>query len=206
VTAPAESALDWLPPAIRQRSTTRALAPGEALFRQGDTPAAIFVVEEGRLRLVRQTIDHRKVVIHTARAGDLFAEAALFSSIYHCDAIADVASRVRVFPKRQVLAAVRSDPKLAERFLAILAREVQALRSRLEQRNIRSARERILQHLALAAGADGRTVRLVGSLMDLAAEIGITHEALYRTLRALEKAGALTRTAEGFVLPKMRSL
>ncbi len=205
--APAlEPALDWLPASIRQGSATRALAAGEVLFRQGETAAAIFAVTEGRLRLVRHTVDHRKVFLHTAGPGSLFAEAALFSPVYHCDAVADVRSKVRVFRKRQVLAAIRAEPKLAEQFLAVLAREVQTLRARLEQRNIRSARERVLHHFALAAGSDGRTVRLAGSLMDLAVEIGITHEALYRTLAALQKEGALTRTKDGFVLRESGAL
>ncbi|HUZ71580.1 MAG TPA: Crp/Fnr family transcriptional regulator [Stellaceae bacterium] len=202
----AERTPEWMPSAILRGSTVRELRAREALFRQGDPASAIFVLERGRLRLVRHTVDHRKVVIHTARAGDLFAEAALFATSYHCDAVADIASRVRVFSKRRVLAAVRSDPPFAEQLMAVLAREVQALRSRLEQRNIRSARERILHHLALAAGSDGRTVRLSGSLMDLAAEIGLSHEALYRTLAALQREGAIARTPEGLVLRKKRGL
>ena len=195
------SSLDWLPAAIRRGSTVRRLAAGEPLFRQGDAATAIFEVEQGRLRLIRHTIDSHPVVLHTARPGELFAEAALFADAYHCDAVAAAASQVRVYPKRQMLTAFRSDPALSERFMALLARQIHGLRTRLQQRNIRSARERVLQHLALAAGPR-RTVRLDGTLMDLAAEIGLTHEALYRTLAALEKEGAIARTKEGIVLRK----
>jgi DNA-binding IclR family transcriptional regulator len=38
--------------------------------------------------------------------------------------------------------------------------------------------------------------------MDLAAEIGLTHEALYRALAALEREGALARTDDGILLLK----
>ena len=76
------------------------------------------------------------------------------------------------------------------------------LRSRLEQRAIRSARERVLQHIALAADPERRAFRIEGTLMDLAAEIGLTHEALYRTLARLEKEGAIARTGDGIVLLK----
>jgi CRP-like cAMP-binding protein len=113
--------------------------------------------------------------------------------------VASVASRVRRFPKRELLAGFRRDPALAERFMAVLARQVQALRGRLEERNIRSARERVLHHLALAADGD-RTVRLEGTLKDLADEIGLSHEALYRALAALEKAGAITRSPSAITL------
>jgi hypothetical protein len=44
-----------------------------------------------------------------------------------------------------------------------------------------------LNHLVLAADADSRTVRLDGILMDLVAEIGLSHDVLYRTLAVLEK-------------------
>lgn len=193
---------DWLIADLPAAGSVRELAQGEALFRQGDKATAIFAVERGRLRLVRHTVDDRKVVLHTAHAGELFAEAALFAETYHCDAVADVASRLRVLSKPKLLAAFRADPDVAQRFMAVLARQVMALRTRLELRNIRSARERLLQHLLLAAGGDGRTVRLEGTLMDLAAEIGLSHEALYRTLAALESEGAVARTEAGVVLLK----
>lgn len=198
--ATAAPAHDWLPASVRERSTHRKLAAGEALFRQGDRAAAIFAVEHGRVRLIRHTVDDREVALHTARRGELFAEAALFSDAYQCDAVATTNSAVRAYPKRELLTALRGDPALAEHFMAVLARQVHALRTRLEERNIRSARERVLHHLALTAGPDGRTVRIDGRLMDLAAEIGLSHEVLYRTLAALEKDGLISRTRSGIIL------
>ena len=196
------SSHDWLPLAIRQRSTTRDLDAGEALCRQGRKASAIFEVEQGRLRLIRHTIDSHPIVLHTAREGQLFAEAALFAAAYHCDAVAAIASRVRVYPKRELLTALRSDPAIAERFMAVLAHQIHALRARLEERNIRSARKRVLHHVALAAGKDGRTMSLEGTLMNLAAELGLTHEVLYRTLADLEKAGVIARTGSAIILRK----
>lgn len=197
---------EWLPAAIRARSVVRELEAGESLFRQGDKTFAIFEIEQGRLRLIRHTTDSHAVILHTAHEHELFAEAALFADIYHCDAVAAVSSRVRIYPKRQLLATFRANPALGERFMAVLAHQVQALRTRLEERNIRSARERVLHHLTLAAGPDGRTVRVGGTLIDLAAEIGLTHEALYRTLAALEKEGAITRNAAGIILRKLKGV
>ena len=197
------STLDWLPAAVRERLRVRELAAEEVLFRQGDKAFAIFEIDEGRLRLIRNTVDSHPVILHTARAGELFAEAALFSGAYHCDAVAAVASRVRVYPKRDLLVSFRADPIRGERFMAALARQIHTLRARLEERNIRSARERLLHHVALCAGTDGRTMQLEGTLMDLAAEIGLSHEALYRTLAELEKEGAIRRTPSGIMLQKI---
>jgi len=193
--------LDWLPAAVRQGATVRELAAGETLFRQGDAAAAIFAVEAGRLRLLRVTADDRRIALHTARPGEFFAEAALFAASYHCDAVAATAARVRSLPKARLLAAFRADPALAERFMAILARQVMALRARLELRSIRSARRRLVEHVLLT-GDGGRRLRLDGTLADLAEEIGLTPEALYRTVAALEQAGIVARTAEAIELLK----
>lgn len=198
--------LDWLPIAVRRRSTVRELAAGEILFRQGGKAPSIFEVEQGRLRLLRYTIDSHPVVLHTARKGELFAEAALFTATYRCDAVAAIASRVRVYPKPELLAAFRSDSEIGERFMAMLAHQIHTLRARLEERNIGSARERLLHHFALVAGKDGRTVRVDGTLMDLAAEIGLSHEVLYRTLAALEKSGAIARTRSSIMLRKTTAI
>jgi CRP/FNR family transcriptional regulator, dissimilatory nitrate respiration regulator len=101
------------------------------------------------------------------------------------------------------MTALRADPTLAESFIARLAHQLQEIRARMELRNIRSARERVLQYLRLRAGLRGRSVTIEGQLQDIAAEVGMTREALYRTLAALEGEGALIRTETEIVLTKL---
>jgi CRP-like cAMP-binding protein len=193
---------DWLPSSLAAEAGSRELAAGEELFRRGDRASAIFAVETGRLRLVRRTIDDRLVILHTASAGEVFAEAALFAASYHCDAVAVQPSRVRVYPKAKLLTAMRAEPALLEGFAASLARQLQALRTRLELRNIRSASSRLLHYLALIAGPDGRTITLDGPLQDFAGDLGLSREALYRALAKLEAAGHVVRTKTTIVLRK----
>lgn len=191
---------DALPTSLEAGSAVRDLAAGDVLFRQGDRASAIYKVESGRLRLVRRTVDDHLVVLHTARTGEFFAEAALFSNTYHCDTVAAAPSRVRVYSKMALIAAMRSDPALSEAFMGRLARQLQELRARMELRNIRSARERLIQHLRLRAAPDRRRVVLEGHLQDIAAEVGITREALYRTLATLEAEGVIARTGAEITL------
>jgi len=194
-----------LPASLEAGSAVRVLAPGELLFRQGGPAVAIYKVESGRLRLIRRTVDDHLVILHTARRGEFFAEASLFADAYHCDAVAAVPSSVRVYPKQKAMEAMRKDPALAEAFMARLARQLQELRARMELRNIRSARDRVLQYLRLRAGVQGRSIPVEGQLQDIAAEIGMTREALYRTLAALETEGCLTRTETAILLEKSDS-
>ncbi len=179
--------------ALARAVERKTVAAGGYLFRQGDTARAVFVLETGRLALVRDAADGRRLVLHVARAGDSLAEAALFAEAYHCDALAEMASRVAVLPTKALGAALAREPDLAREIMARLARQVQALRARLEVRNIKSARERVWRMLWLAAGGQANTVIFERPLKDLAAEIGLTHEAFYRALAELESSGAIRR-------------
>lgn len=195
---------DGLPDRARRSATIRDLEKNEWLFRQADPASAIFEVVSGRVRLVRHTIDDHLVALHTARDGDLLAEVALFSDHYHCSALAAVPARVRIYPKESLLSSLRADPLLYENFASRLARQLQAVRARLELRNIRSARDRLLQYLRLSASRDGRSIPLEGQLQDLAADIGLTREAVYRTLALLETEGLIVRKSGGITLKKAR--
>ncbi|HEY4982222.1 MAG TPA: Crp/Fnr family transcriptional regulator [Pseudolabrys sp.] len=197
---------DWLPAAVRSAAIDRKLKSGETLFRLGDKTAGLCEVIAGRVRLARVDRSGREIVLHVAGPGETVAEASLFASSYHCDAIASTDAVVRIYPKPAVLAAFEKDPKAAQAFAATLARQVMNLRTRIEQRNIRSARERVRNFLALNAGADRRTVALRGTLKDLAAELGLTHEALYRTLAVLERAGEIRRAKGKITLLRPRRI
>ena len=191
---------DWLPASLVAAAAIRTVEADEALFRVDDRTHAVFDVIAGRIQLVRHDRGGRKLVLFAAGPGDSLAEPALFSPRYHCDAVAVERATVRVYPKARVLAALAADRSVALHCMAMLARQVQHLRARLQIRDIRSARERVRQHLALAAGPDGRTVALKGTLRDLAAELGLTPEALYRTLATLAADREIERHHGSIVL------
>jgi CRP-like cAMP-binding protein len=197
---------DWLPAAVRAVAIDRKLKSGEALFRLGDKTAGFCEVLAGRVRLARVDRAGHEVILYVAGPGETIAEASLFSPAYHCDAIASSDALVRVYPKSVVLAAFEKDRKAAQAFTATLARQVMNLRTRIEQRNIRSARERVRHFLALNAGTDGRTIELGGTLKDMAAELGLTHEALYRTLAALERSGEIKRGRGKIIVLRKRKI
>lgn len=111
-------------------------------------------------------------------------------------------SLVRVYPKAALLNALRTDPASAMSFLELMAHQVIELRQRIEVMKIRSAKERVMLYPDLNSGSDGRTVRLQGPLQDIAGELGLTREALYRTLARLERAGVIERDGGTILLKK----
>jgi hypothetical protein len=59
-------------------------------------------------------------------------------------------------------------------------------------RNIRSADDRVLQHLYLSASKGGAVV-FDRPLLEVAEDLGLTHEAYYRALAMLARTGAIKR-------------
>jgi len=192
------SPLPTPPSAVR----TRTLAKGEALFFQGDSTFAIFVVRQGRVRLVRHLADGNIVPLYIAHDGETFSEAALFSPIYHCDAIADVVSEIEIHPKDFLLQALDENPDASRIFMGHMAREIISLRSRLEVRNIRSAKERVIRLIQLKISEPEMQVTFARPLKDIAGDIGLTHEAFYRTLAELEISGKIARNKRTITLLK----
>lgn len=178
---------------------SRRFNAGSALFRQGDKTVGLFRLVTGRIRLLRVTPGGTLVPMHTVHAGELFAEASLFSERYHCDAVAMQRAEVLLYPKAELVRAMRQDPQALWTFAAELAQRLQGARTRLEVSRIRSAPERVLQALQLRCDASGIWV-VDGTLKRFAEEIGLTHEALYRALAALERDGNISRTGETITL------
>jgi CRP-like cAMP-binding protein len=163
------------------------------LFRSGNRTVGLYEVVKGKLRLVRVDRSGREAVLQVAAAGETLAEASLFSSTYRCDAVATTEAVVRLYPKAILLGELKRHPKLVQAFSEMLAQQVMTLRTRLERRNIHSARDRIRHFLAVNVGADGHTVVLPGTLRELAGDIGLTEEALYRTLARMAGDGEIKR-------------
>lgn len=189
-------------PTPRSAIRLRTLAKGEMLFAQGEATFAIFVVRRGRVRLVRHLVDGSTVPLYIAHDGDSFSEAALFSEIYHCDAIADVVSEIEIHSKEPLRQALDESREASRMFMEHMARQVIALRSRLEIRNIRSATDRVLQFIQLEIEAPKMQITFVRPLKDIAGDVGLSHEAFYRALAKLEKSGIIARNKRTITLLK----
>lgn len=176
------------------RTGSKSLAAGEFLFRKGEAASRLYTVLEGSLRLVRYSLEGNAVSMHTALPGESFAEASLFSPIYHCDAEAILPTTIACYDKEKILALLAADPAKNASLIALLCRQVRNLRALLEVRSIRSARARLLHFLLLTAEPQTMTVALTGTVKELAQELAMAHETLYRTMAALEKEGKISRS------------
>lgn len=175
------------------------LKRGEALFRAGDPAVGLVLVRAGALELVRMSHEGRRSVLHRAGPGDTFAEASLFEARHHCDAVAAAPSLVTIYAAATLHRAAADDPLLGWRIAAHLATRLVAERVRAERLTLPHAADRLLDVLHALPAEKGGLRQLGRPWKTLAAELGLTHEATYRALARLERAGLLRREGRGGV-------
>lgn len=160
----------------------------EILARIADPVHSVFSVISGEVRLIRRDRNGSELVLQRTRGG-FFAEASLWGKAYHCDVVAAEKSVVLSFPAQAFRSALDDDAAFRDAWMTHLAREVRKLRTQCERLSRHGAADRILHYIE-AEGADGAIV-LNQSRKTWAGELGITHEALYRTLSKLQADGTL---------------
>jgi CRP-like cAMP-binding protein len=182
-----------LPRALRNIGRAITCSKDDWVFRKGDAVRAVFLVLDGEVHLSRFAKDGSEIALHRAGRGEFFAEAAVNAPRYQCNAIASRPSTLLAFPVDKVRALLADDPEFAREWVALLARQLHGARTRLERIALKSAAERVLHYLHTEGKGPRCEVVLAGTVKDLAHELGLTHENLYRTLARLEQDGIVGR-------------
>ncbi len=184
-----------LPESLQAQCVSSTVKKGTLLFQAGKKPLWMFYVMQGEVTLERHSAQGDPVVLQRTRHG-FVSEASLQSPKYHCDGRAVAHSDIIQIPLPQLAEALSQDPAFAGRWISMLNQEVKRLRLQCERMSMKSVKDRVL-HLIHTEGKNG-SYPVNAGLKSLASELGVTHEALYRTLAALEKSKDIKRE-EGFL-------
>ena len=160
------------------RGSHVALEQDTRLFCQGDFVQSVFIVEGGLIELMRPHTDGRNILLQRANRHTVLAEASIYTDTYHCDANVSQPSQVYRVAKEDFLAHFNSHPQFALQWTAYLARSVQSARFRSEVLTLKTVAERLDAWLSWPTN----TLPEKGQWRSLAAELGVSQEALYREL------------------------
>ena len=186
----------YFPASLASAVRRIALDKGEALFREGQKVAGIFFVVSGEVKAVRHMPKSSEAVMMRARNGEFFAESAVAAPRYTCDGIAVKPSQLLFLPA-DALDAALADAGFAKAFFLANAANARRQCSRYERVRLRSARERVLHLLACESGPDG-VFDWPAPLTELAVELALEPETLYRVLSELEAKGEIAREKRRF--------
>ena len=182
---------------------------GEAVFRQGDPAEEIYVLQEGRVRLVKQVrrVERNVVVV---RPGDVFGETALLGlGERPCSAVALTDCTVLSFEVSTFDVLVRSQSELALRLMRQLVRRVRDAEDQVENMLLRDGQSRIINVLLKLASEQPLiegSVRLDVSPIDLSARAGVDVDTVKRGVHELREGEYIRVSDEQLEIPSIDAL
>lgn len=195
----------------------RRFAAGTVLFRDGDPATEAFLLQDGRVRLLKQA-GRMERSLRVVRPGDLFGESALLrgaarsSTAVALDDVVTLAFDHATF--EQVLA---TSPEVAGRVLSQLIRRLRDAEDQIEILMLRDAQSKVVvalmkfaQQEQLAQGVDGRgepgQISLTLSPLELSAQVGLDVDTVKRIVAQLRETGHLRIQDERVEVPNLDTL
>lgn len=181
---------ELLPDSLLKQCQTQQFAKGDYLFHLGKVPQSMFFIVSGEAVLSRANTYGESTVLQRCKGGFL-SEASLLTDVYHCDAIATHSGTAITLP----IAAFRESLKKEDfslKWVKLLSREIMRLRTQSERLGLKDIKSKLI-HLIETEGKSG-LLSLDANYKSLASELGVTHEALYRTIAKMEADGLLQKS------------
>jgi CRP-like cAMP-binding protein len=178
---------------VAERCFFREFEKGQTLFREGDEAVAFYVIAAGQVKVFKESVDGRELIIKIMRPGDLVGEAAALAGLpYPATAQAlDDAAAVEI-PHREFAALIKDEPGLALNIIAALSSRLNQISAVLEKLTLKDVPARLASYLLerVTADAEGEEyVELDVTKTSLAAALGTVPETLSRALRRFVDAG-----------------
>jgi len=194
----------------------RRFSAGTVLFRDGDPATEAFLLQDGRVRLLKQA-GRMERSLRVVRPGDLFGESALIrgaarsSTAVALDDVVTLAFDHATF--EQVLA---TSPEVAGRVLNQLIRRMRDAEDQIEILMLRDGQSKVVvallkfaqQELALAQenGRDSSQISLTLSPLELSAQVGLDVDTVKRIVAQLRETGHIRIQDERVEVPNLDSL
>jgi len=196
----------------------RRFGAGTVVFRDGEPATEAFLLQEGRVRLLKQA-GRLERSLRVVRPGDLFGESALVrgatrsSTALALDDVVALAFDHATF--EQVLA---TSPEVSGRVLRQLMRRLRDAEDQIEILMLRDAQSKVVvalikfaqqeQALALADGAREAPaqVSLALSPLELSAQVGLDVDTVKRIVAQLRETGHVRIQDERVEVPNLESL
>jgi len=186
--------LDQLDATVRD---TRALNRGEALFRQGESFNALYVVRSGSLKTFVESPGGDMQLLGFHLPGELVGVDGLTNDHYLCSAEALERTSICQLPYAQLQKVTSEVPALQRQLMRVISREMVAEQGHMVMMGKQQAQERLaiflysLSERYKRLSRDSSDLVLSMSRYDIANYLGLVVETVSRLFSRMEAAGVL---------------
>ena len=189
----------------------RKFAAGETLFREGDGGADAFLLQEGRVRLLKHIrgVDRSLIVL---KPGDLFGESALLDSAARSSTAVALTDGVALALDRETFRSLLVNySAIAVRVMEQLVRRVRDAEDQIEILMLGSSQFKVVSTLLKLAWRTSETVtsapiEIAVSPVELASRVGLDVDSVKRDVQRLRDQGYVRITGERIELPDIEAL
>lgn len=189
--------LEGLSPAIIEAlanaATPRHYAAGTVIFTEGDPDNALYMVEEGTVKICRYSKDGREQTLNTFSSGDTFNDVAVLDGgPSPATAIAFTDATLWRVARSDLQSLATRNPALAWALIESIARRTRYLVGLVQDLSLRSVKSRLAKLLLDQANAgDDEVVPRMLTQEEMASRLGTVREVVGRALRSLASAGII---------------
>ena len=177
---------------------TRSVLRDATIFNEGDTADAIFVVVNGRVKIVTTSTDGKEFILTVLGAGQVFGEMALLEETTRSASVVTItAVELLVLARKDFDHLLNTSPGISRKLMAILSRRLRRANSKMESlayMDVAGRLARYLLDLALDHGqrlGNGWVVVRRPTHSDIAHSIGTSRETVSRLINEFEEGFGL---------------
>ncbi|MCB8929392.1 MAG: Crp/Fnr family transcriptional regulator [Ardenticatenaceae bacterium] len=183
----AESTLSQL----AQQAVHRTFAANEIIFLEGEPSAGLWIVEDGRVKAFKLSPEGQEYILHILGPGDTFNDiAALDGAPNPVSAMAVTDVSAWVIATAVFSQALQADHEMALAIIQGLTERIRFAAGRMEDLALHSVTAR-LAHFLLEQSENRSLKHPAITRALIANHLATTPESISRSLRILEKAGAI---------------
>ena len=177
---------------FRNLGWTLRLAPGQALFHEGDPATRVFTLTRGALKLYKLLADGRRQVTGFLHPGDFLGISVDDEHAFSAEALED--SQLCWFPRSRFDDFVEDEATMERELYRMAAHELAAAQQQFILLGRKTATERLASFLLMLAkrtelsnGVGAGMIRLPMSRSDIADYLGLTKETVSRVISAFKR-------------------
>jgi CRP/FNR family transcriptional regulator len=198
---------------LAARFVRRHFSAGELLFSEGDPCRGLYIIDSGKLRIFKSSVNGREQVLAVEGPGSSVAELPVFDGGPYPASVSAVEDSQILFVSRQDLRAFCLEhPDVALKMLAVVGARLRRLVGIIEELSFTTVRQRLVAALVrLAQNAGHRTdqgieFELPGTHQEMAHQLGTVRELVSRNLMRLQAEGLVQVNARSIVVRDLPGL
>jgi CRP/FNR family transcriptional regulator len=175
---------------LAQGTTLRLYQRGEVICWQDDVCTALYIISRGSVKLFKLSPKGRELIIRVFSEGASFNEVPIFdqgTNPVNVAALED--SHIWVVDAQVIRTCVRQHPEMAQAVILNLAHNLRMLVGVVEELSFYQVTNRLARLLSRLPSEQLEDQRLTQD--QLAAQLGTVREVVARSLRDLERSGAI---------------